>query len=88
MKLERIARQLVLVGQGHGPDYLTQDELFKTYRFKKGYEIGHLWGLANQAMQQGYHKFEREQAFIQNRLPIILEPKSFWARHFSGWKSS
>lgn len=85
--LEKIANQLILVAQGYGAEKLDQNRLFEEYRLKEGCEIGHLWGLANQSMKQGFFKFELEQEYIRKHLPYIIEPKSFWKRCFTNWKN-
>lgn len=86
MTLKDIANQLMIVAQGNGTEWLRQERIFETYRFRKGYESGHLWGLANDSMKQGYHKFERERDYIWYRLPHIIEPRSFWVRNFTNWR--
>lgn len=86
--LEDIAKDLVLVAQGHGKSMLDQDRLFEEYRLQEKREMGHLWGLASQSMKQGFFQFELERDYIRRRLPIIIEPKSFWKRNFTNWKDS
>jgi hypothetical protein len=84
--LREMSEQLIIVAQGYGTDNFDQQRFFREYRFKKGFEIRHIWLIANNSLKQGYFRFEPEALYIKHHLPSVIEPKHFFVRHFTKWQ--